>query len=69
MVAWVKFLGEHHFDKLYLAGLFLMGAVILHFWGSNPAVSDWVQKGAVIGAMLMLITGNKKSPEPPAGGK
>jgi len=63
-VVWLKHLIHEQFDKLYLAGLFFTGAMILVRWGALPHVADWVEKGVVIGAALMLITGNKKQSAP-----
>lgn len=53
---------EKHFREFYLAGLFLTGAVLLIRYGQLAWVSDWIQKGVVIGAILLLI--QKVNPPP-----
>lgn len=65
LLDWYKALLAEHFLEIYLATIFFVGAVVLHLWGDNSAVSDWVQKGAVIGAILMLIK-DKRPPSAPA---
>ena len=63
-IEWLKILVHDNFDKLFLLTLFFGGAALLVHYPNNERLAQWVQGGAVIGAMLMLITGNKKPPQP-----
>ena len=69
---WITTLIRENFDKFFLLSLFFGGATLLVWYPDNERLAQWVQGGAVIGAMLMLITGNKKtapSPDGPTTGK
>jgi hypothetical protein len=48
------------FDQLYLLALFFGGAVMIARWPDNDKLIQWVTAGAVIGAILMLVTGKKE---------
>lgn len=65
IVEWLKALIKDNFDKLFLLALYFGGATLLIRYPMNERLSQWVMSGAVIGAILMLITGNKKPPTPP----
>jgi hypothetical protein len=72
MIDFLKALIRENFDKLFLAALFFGGAYLLVKYPDNERLAQWVQGGAIVGAILMLITGNKKttpSPDGPTAGK
>lgn len=60
IVDFVMELIREQFDKFYLLTLFFGGALLLGFWPQNDKLVQWITAGAVIGAILMLVTGNKR---------
>ena len=56
---------REQFDKFYLLTLFFGGAAFLIWTPDNDKLVAWITSGAVIGAILMLVTGNKRPTLPP----
>ena len=58
---------EKHFDKLFLLLFFLISTAALAWIPMNAMAEQFIISGPIMGAIIMLITGNKKQPpEPPA---
>lgn len=70
---WIKSIFERNFDKFFLLTLFIVcDAALILFPAMNDRTAQFIMSGPIIGAVLMLITGNKKSqptPDGPTAGK
>jgi hypothetical protein len=68
MKDWIKSIIERNFDKLFLLSLFVIcAALMIRFPNMSERTAQFIMSGPIIGAILMLITGNKKIPPTPDG--
>lgn len=67
LIDWLKSVIERNFDKVFLFAWFALSAFLLVRYPNNERLAQFVQGGSIVGAVLMLITGNKKNPPTPDG--
>lgn len=60
---WLKSTIDKNFDKFFMLALFIIcDLALILFPNMGERTAQFIMSGPIIGGILMLITGNKKTP-------